>query len=482
MESLPETRDQQFAVLDGEISRFRSSRAPETLVHLHRAADSVTGSASLLEFGPIGATVSASLDEWSAAGTGSHLTLTTTNETGSDEYRCVVTYEGPDPNTSGRLLLGLRFVFHELGSDSDIERRRYARWKCPEQFHPTGISANPIRSNDFVYFRVGDISSDGLGLLTSPRNRYLVAGQRLDAIISFPTVRQISIQLLIRNVRMVSIRDRDYLQVGASVVGPTRLQQTVIEQYVLQFGPAQDAAFVRVMGISQRTSKRPTSFSFVTDEETYREVINLRRLAYRFEGKAGANDALAELSDLHDSRSRILVCRSHGRIVASARLAFPEYGDRTEHEEYFEWPTDFPRRDQTVEVTRACTHPDFRKGGVFFSLLRFIVVTAMQSGRPWVVTSSTEDLVRMYDWIGLKPCNRTYDHPSLNGMRHHVLIGNIPAALLGRSIGPGAWYAVWKDALPFLNEADYGGLSSLRLALYRVIGWGSAKVRAMQRI
>jgi len=280
---------------------------------------------------------------------------------------------------------------------------------------------------------------------------------------------------------MVSMQDRDYLLIGTEILSHDKAVTDAMSQYVLQFGAARQRAALLQEGLLPKKATRPIERAFVTDERTFREALNLRKLAYEAEGKTHFQQGVPELSDLYDARSRILVCRTAGRAVATARLAFPQYGDRTEHEEYISWPSGFPRRDQIVEVTRACTHPEFRRGGVFFSLLRSIVVTAMQAGRPWVVTSSTEDLVSMYDWIGLKPCGLAYIHTGLNNLPHQVLIANIPAALTGASVSAGAWYAVWKDALPYLEGLNESRISPIRSVFYSTFGAVSAFVNSWRR-
>ena len=88
-----------------------------------------------------------------------------------------------------------------------------------------------------------------------------------------------------------------------------------------------------------------------------------------------------------------------------------------------------------------------------------------------MVSSSTEDLVALYRFVGLTEVGLTYRHPDLNGLEHVVLAGSMIDALSGRSVGPTAWNAVWRDALPYLSSAHalpHDGLSRVRLALYRL--------------
>jgi GNAT superfamily N-acetyltransferase len=352
-----------------------------------------------------------------------------------------------------------------------LERRRHARWRCSDEFHPTGVAANPSKFNDFVLFRVLDISRSGMRLLTSLRNKFIVRDMILDAIVSFPMVSQVSLRLIVQNVTFVSEGEKDYLSVGVAMSRETPDQRGVISQYMAQFGDVDSLQEFRRDGFYSAATDGKLEFGVVRSEQDYREILNLRHLAYSAEGKLGKSASVNEASDIHDSRARILICRFQGKAVGTARLTFHEYGDITEHEEFLPWSHELPRRDESVEVTRVCTHPDFRGKGLLFALLRYVVITATQAGRTWVVSSSTEDLVPLYRFVGLTEVGLMYKHPDLNGLEHFVLAGSMIDALSGRSVGPTAWNAVWRDALPYLSNVHalpQDWLSRLRLAAYRL--------------
>jgi GNAT superfamily N-acetyltransferase len=292
-------------------------------------------------------------------------------------------------------------------------------------------------------------------------------------IVSFPMVSQITVRTIVQNVSFVSTNEKEHLSVGVQLDGLTANQLSVMAQYMAQFGDIDSIKEFRDSGFDQVTITPAMEYGVVRTEEDYREVLNLRHLAYIAEGKISADSSVNEVADIHDSRARILMCRFRGKTIATARLTFHEHGDITEHEEFVAWPNDFPRRDESVEVTRACTHPEFRRTGLFFALLRHVVITATQAGRSWVVTSSTEDLVPLYRFVGLANVGVTYNHPDLNNLKHVILIGNIHDALSGRSVGPTAWNQVWKDALPYMsseNAIAQDTLSRIRIALYRFVG------------
>ena len=466
--------DPSLEVLQREIAAHRISALQNTPVDLVRldSPTSVGLSCFLLKLNPLGFRVISSNpreidDEWLGVAVEAKIGL-------SDNQTLVQRGVVVDisSNIPGTREAAVRTIHQEYPRVPQLERRRQVRWMCSDEFHPTGVASNPAKANDFILFRVLDISPSGMRLLTSLRNNFIVRGMRLDVIVSFPMVSQITVRLTIQNVSFISRNDKEYLAIGAQVEGLTNQQSSVIAQYMAQFGDVDSLREFRDSGFAPFGISDAIEYSVVRTEADYREVLNLRHLAYLADNKIAKSAKVNDVADIHDSRARILMCRYRGKTIATARLTFHEIGDVTEHEEFIAWTSEFPRRDESVEVTRACTHPDFRRTGLFFALIRYVVITATQAERSWVVTSSTEDLVPMYRFVGLSQVGLTYNHPDLNDLKHVVLVANMYDALSGRSVGPTAWNQVWRDAFPYMspNAVAQDTLAKARIALYRALG------------
>ena len=368
--------------------------------------------------------------------------------------------------------LAIRLTSKEQPTSGGDDRREGARWSCAEMFYPTGVASNPAKFNDFIYFRVQNISKGGFRLLTSMRNKFVVPGVTLDCIISFPMVSQIAATVEVMNLGIVSENDKDYLAIGARIKELSAHQSNVMSQYLAQFGEVRSFTELTKEGLSPITLNKALKFSFVSSSAEYFEVLALRHLAYIADGKLSPDLSVADMSDIYDARSRILICKKGTTVVGTARLSFHEHTDSLEHEEFVKWPSELPRRDESVEVTRLCTHPEYQGAGLIFSLLRFCVITAVQGRRSWVLSSATSDLVPMYDAVGLKSVGITFNHPTLSNLKHHIMVGNIQDAMLGRTSGPIMWNLVWKDAFNFMVDHEFVAtdvVSRVRLALYRSI-------------
>ena len=141
--------------------------------------------------------------------------------------------------------------------------------------------SNPAKSNDFILFRVLDVSPSGLRLLTSLRNNFIVRGMRLDVIVSFPMVSQITVRLVVQNVSFISQIDKEYLAIGAQIDGLTSQQSSVIAQYMARFRAMCDSLReFRDSGFAPFGISEAIEYGVVRTETDYREVLNLRHLAY----------------------------------------------------------------------------------------------------------------------------------------------------------------------------------------------------------
>lgn len=368
-------------------------------------------------------------------------------------------------------LAGVRLSEPQTSTAGEQDQRRSRRWLCSDDFFPTCVSPTPGRFNDYMYFQIRDISSEGLQLVCSLRNKYLIPGTQLNLTASFPMVGDLSLTVRIARIGVTSKREKDLLVIGTEYVSLSQNARNIIGQYLLQFGNADSLRDLRQAGFFPQSVARGTDFYFLKTEADYEEVLNLRLSAHR---QAGTVDDLAtefDMSDRYDSSSRIIVAKHQGKIVASARIHFAELEATMEHEHYVDWPSDFPRRDTTIEITRVCTHPDFRSNDLLAGLLKFIGTSCFQPQRPWVLISSTDALLPFYEKIGLTRTELTYDHPVYKGQQN-VLLSNAFDVLRGTNANPLYWSAIWKDVYEYLVETGVlkpEAIDHARLWVYKAL-------------
>ena len=370
------------------------------------------------------------------------------------------------------LAVTVRLVEPTSPRPANAERRNGLRWLCSEQFFPTAIAANPARYNDFVYLKFRDLSRSGARVVTSLRNKFIVRGMRLECLVSFPLVSQIRMELIVRNVSVAHEQGKDLLSLGVEFLASDSRDLNVIAQYLLQFGDTESLESLRQSGLIPSSMGKASIF-FVRTQEEYEQVLSLRTGAYGDAGKLPQGSQPEYMADAYDAKSKIIVGKYRGKVVSSARMYFPEYGDVFEQEEFVSWPLTLGRRDEAVEVMRVCTHQDFRRSDLLFSLLRFMAVTAIQAKRYKIVGCATDNLLPLYEKVGLKNTGLSYELPALNNIRHWMIVGDARRCVLGTDVGPILWNVLWSDTADYLVEnqlLNLDLLTKIRLIIYRAMG------------
>jgi len=347
----------------------------------------------------------------------------------------------------GRTILAARWCDAAEPRGDRARRRLGARWRCQPDYLPTGIAPSAVRYADFVHFRIVEISRTGMQLLTSLRNKFLVPGATLEATCSFPTLEQVKIAFRVVQARVVEDGGKQALSLGVTWEAQGARASETIGQYLLQFGPGATPEQLRAEGLRVRSTSRAFDFGSVADEDDYREVLALRRLAYVHAEKVSPDAADEEMGDAFDPQSRIITARYRGKMVGSIRVMFPRSeSDRLKHEDYCELPASLPPRTEIVEMSKACTHPEFRGSDLFYSIIKHGGLVAIQSRRKYILMSCTDQLYPIYKKLGFKDLGVSYVHAKM-GLRHYVMLGEVAAMVAGRmnpimwnvAIGPELW-------------------------------------------
>ena len=255
---------------------------------------------------------------------------------------------------------------------------------------------------------------------------------------------------------------------------PGRRGRSSIGQYLLRFGPGASVQQLRETGFHVRSSSRAMDFGAVRSEEEYREVLALRRLAYVHAGKAGPEATDEQMADALDARSRILVAKYRGRIVATVRLLFPPTPDAPlKHEDYVALPAGTPPRDEIVELSKFCTHPEFRGSDLFYTLVKHCALTTLQSARRFAVMSCTDEPVKAYGRSSASGPGRLLRPPD-DGLEHHLMMAEAARVVSGKHVNPVVWnlmggWDLWSFATPLRRGAGEQALAA-RVAVWRLFG------------
>jgi GNAT superfamily N-acetyltransferase len=370
-------------------------------------------------------------------------------------------------------LLGIRLSRRIPEESSKLERRNAIRWMCSDDFFPTCMAPNPGRFDDFIYFQIRDVSSEGLQLVCSLRNKFLLAGTRLLMTAVFPMGSVTSIQVEIKRVGITSIGGRDRLVVGTRFVELSTAARRAIGQYLVQFGDVESLDQLRAAGLAPESIALGVDFYNLKNEKDYFDVLELSRLAHSLDGNLREESRSDAMGDIYDARARIVVGKYRDKIIATARIRYNDLDEPLEHEDHIAWPKDLPRRDQVIEVSRVATHPDFRRNDLLAALFRFICHNVLQPERPWLVMSCLERMIPFYEKLGFRQTGLSHTEPIWKEDRVlFVMIVNVRELVLGRNVNPLYWNLVWKQAALLLIDQHAitpSGMDKVRMLLYRAV-------------
>ena len=342
-------------------------------------------------------------------------------------------------------LVGIRLSKRSTQLDEEGDRRRSPRWLCSEDFFPSAVAPGKLGMNDSMRFQIRNISKEGLQLTCSLRNKFLLPGMSLTLAATFPEVGELILRAKIVRVDITSDGGKDQLVVGTEFVYLSKRDRSVLAQYLIQFSNVDSLEELRANGFEPHSLSRGVDFYFLKSEEDYLQVLELRLLAHKFEGTIRDDSVTpADMGDINDARARILIGKYRDRVVVTGRVRFNDLSTPLEHEAYVDLPNDFPRRDQIQEVSRLCTHPDFRQSDLLASFFHFVCSSSLSEDRPWYLMGCWERMIPFYNKIGFRETGLSHGEQLWN-QDQSILLGNAVDAMLGRSTHPLYWNLIWRQ-------------------------------------
>lgn len=364
----------------------------------------------------------------------------------------------------------IRLVPSKESRTSDIERRDSDRWICSDQFFPTAVASNPVKFNDYLYFKIRDISFGGFKLHTSMRNKFIIPGISFECIVNFPMVSQTNMKLTVKNVRVELDGGKEVLSVGVTYNPLDDKLNKIVGNYLIQFGSVRSLEEIQNAGYLVHNVSDAIQYSYVKTKEDFEQVLRLRFDSYSAAGKIPDNKTYLDMTDQFDAKSRIILGKYKGDVVCSARMIFHQFGEELEQEKFIKWPVDLPRQDEVVEIMRACTRADFRGSDLLLGMFKYMAVTVAQAKKRWIVICATDEMIPFYQKIGFKNVGLSYQHTGLNNIVHHIMLANFVDGMAGRTVDPIHWNLVWADSVEYMSQfemIEVDPFMQIRLTIYR---------------
>lgn len=381
-------------------------------------------------------------------------------------------------------IYGLRLSRQEESNSGPRERRQSNRWICSEEFLPGAVSPVPGRFDEFMHFKVRDISQDGLQLSTSLRNKFLLQGMRLPLSVSFPMGSVVQINVTVIRVGLQRFGAEDRLVLGTKFDQISDLSRKVLGQYLIQFSNAESLDAVRSAGFSPESVASGTTLYYLKSEKDYRDVLSLRLSANRHAGHLGNITQAADTGDMNDMRGRILVAKRNDKVIGTARFRFPQIDEPLEYETYIQWPSSLPRRDEVIEVSRLATDRGFRASDLLAAMFKYACSTCITPERPWLVMSCMAKYCPFYEKIGFRKTGLSYNDPHWS-QPLHIMITDSYGTIKGQNVNPIYWNLIWKDVASFMAQnhlADFTSRDKARIFAYKLLSpFASGIIRRIRR-
>ena len=274
-------------------------------------------------------------------------------------------------------------------------------------------------------FKVLSLSNESFILQIDKSDQYVLPGMKLDLKFFLSTFDYKEIPSTTVTICYVKQGPNGSLIAGCNVQKLDQNLSLNLSNYLLQFLDVSPNE-AREAGFNVSKIADVFSFKYVETHADYVDVLKLRFEAYLNAGKVDKSKSPVDMTALLDSKSRILIVKHQGKIVASAAYAFPnEESEKLDTERPFEngYPISMPNKKDMIEISRLCTHIDYRKGDLLHRIFEHTYKIFATSGRKFIVTSCDNNLWLLYKKLGFNKTGASYAHPYLNGLEHHLILG-----------------------------------------------------------
>ena len=196
-------------------------------------------------------------------------------------------------------------------------------------------------------------------------------------------------------------------------------------------------------------------YQTIKTRQEFDEVIDLRTKAYL---EAGKLEDGSPMTDAFDEKAIILVGKLFGKIVASLRIMPHRPGEAWEHDRFLTWTPELPPKPESVEITRVCTDPAFKRTNVLLGLFQRTALLVLVCGRRYLIGCATQGLMPLYQRIGCIPSSVRFSHADLGNQQHTLFYADVQESLLGKTMNPVTWSLLWNDTS--LLSCDSGLLTT----------------------
>lgn len=169
------------------------------------------------------------------------------------------------------------------------------------------------------------------------------------------------------------------------------------------------------------------------------ELLALRRAAYGAADKAGPDTATKALDDPRNVRAETVTVELGDRIIGSERLTPWLPGPILHHSCTLSDTTPgLPPRDQTLEASWACVHPDFMGRRIGWFVAAHALCIGRLGGARYLLGAADDQMWPFWRRCGFYRIDASYTG-AISGNTYRVVVCDMDSALAGDGVGSVFW-------------------------------------------
>ncbi len=352
---------------------------------------------------------------------------------------------------------------------------RPTRFAVHTEFPPQVSAMDPMDPNRTVFFRVQNVSENGMLLLSSLANKHLLPGLILrNAQLTIPGQATITVSLFLVNTRRSETPGM--FEIGASVEGNKSDYVAQVRRYISFLSPMEESERRNGEGepvVLTKHLKHGTSYRVVTKPEDYAKVLKLRYAAYLSHSKVRTGSQWSDQGEGLAQEGTILAGFVGSQLLSTVELRFSDGPVPFRICKYFpDGKLPFSLQRRTVEINKLSVHPNAQGTDMFVGVYQRIHSILVQRGGYDVLIAATDKLAPLYLRLGFNKTGVTIPHPYLAGQNLNLLILPMQYYLEARQINPAAWVAVYENTQRYLESVGIARplQRSLRYRILRAVG------------
>jgi class 3 adenylate cyclase len=349
-----------------------------------------------------------------------------------------------------------RTIGVEFLTDTNEYVARPPRYAVHPEFAPQLHCMDPLDPNRSVFFRVVNISENGMLLLSSLSNKHLLPGLSLkNATLSIPGQEPLRLSVFIANTRRSQFEGM--FELGAAVEGDRTEYTSLARRYISILSPGssdrEPMADALEPIVLSKSLKQGLSYRIVKDSKDYEKVLKLRFKAYGAHGKVKTGSRWQDQGEGLENEGTIVAGFLGSKLISTVELRFSDTSIPFRMLKYFpdgKLPLEANRR--TVEFNKLAIHPSAQGSDILIGMFQRIHSICVGKGGYDVIIAATDKLAPLYMRVGFKKSTIRMPHPYLPDQPLWLLIMPMEYYMEAKQINPVAWVTVFESTQHFLES------------------------------